>query len=173
MPIYRSPLIPALLAALALTLTGLGCTKASTTIGREASARPRIEQVALSSAMEAAYAKVNFGFCQGKRCFIETKALSKSDVDFITSYVTKKVLAAGGTPLLQEPGADLRLTSTLDVSGTDEVKRTLVKDVVIGQFKGTLTVVDLKAGTVQKVIDLNAVSQSKRNKTADTKILEQ
>ena len=159
------------LSMLAL-LAGLACTRASTTIGREASARPRIEQVALSSAMEAAYAKVDFGFCKDRKCFIETKALSKTDVDFITSYVTKKVLAAGGVPTLQEPGSELRLTSTLDVSGTDEVKRTLVKDVVIGQFKGTLTVVDLAKGTVSKVIDLNAVSQSKRNKTADTKILE-
>lgn len=173
MSISRTHLISLLLAALAGGLAGLACTKANTAIGREASARPRIEQVALSSAMEAAYAKVDFGFCKERKCFIETKALSKSDVDFITSYVTKKVLAAGGTPVLQEAGADLRLTSTLDVSGTDEVKRTLLKDVVIGQFKGTLTVVDLKAGAVQKVIDLNAVSQSKRNKTADTKILEQ
>jgi hypothetical protein len=39
-------------------------------------------------------------------------------------------------------------------------------------FKGSLTVVDRSKGTVVKVIDLNAVSQSKRNKTADTRILE-
>ena len=159
------------LVALLLIGGGLGCTKASTSIGREASARPRIEQVALSSAMEAAYNKVNFGFCRDKKCFVETKALSKSDIDFITSYVTKKVLAGGGIPVLQENDAELKLTSTLDVSGTDEVKRTLVKDVVIGQFKGTLAVIDIAKGTVKQVIDLNATSQSKRNKSADTKIL--
>jgi len=168
----RIPIItlPALVALL-LIGGGLGCTKASTSIGREASARPRIEQVALSSAMEAAYNKVNFGFCRDKKCFVETKALSKSDIDFITSYVTKKVLAGGGIPVLNESAAELKLTSTLDVSGTDEVKRTLVKDVVIGQFKGTLAVIDIAKGTVKQVIDLNATSQSKRNKSADTKIL--
>lgn len=155
-----------------MLMAGTACTKANTSIGREASARPRIEQVALSSAMEAAYNKMNFAFCRDQKCFVETKVLSKTDIDFITSYTTKKVLAAGGIPVLQENAADLKLTSTLDVSGTDEVKRTLVKDVVVGQFKGTLAVIDLAKGTVKQVIDLNAVSQSKRNKNADTKILE-
>jgi len=170
------PRIPFITLPVLVTLLliggGLGCTKASTSIGREASARPRIEQVALSSAMEAAYNKVNFGFCRDKKCFVETKALSKSDIDFITSYVTKKVLAGGGIPVLQENAAELKLTSTLDVSGTDEVKRTLVKDVVIGQFKGSLAVIDIAKGTVKQVFDLNATSQSKRNKNADTRILE-
>lgn len=172
MPIPRTTLRLGLASALALVAATLACTRANTTIGREASARPRIEQVALSSAMEAAYNKVDFGFCRDQKCFVETRALSKTDIDFISSYVTKKVLAVGGIPVLQEADAALKLTSTLDVSGTDEVKRTLVKDVVIGQFKGTLTVVDRAKGTVKRVIDLNAVSQSKRNKTADTRILE-
>ena len=110
MPTIRFPLF--LLGLLAI-LSGLGCTKANTTIGRETSARPRIEQVALSSAMEAAYNKVNFGFCRDRKCFVETKALSKSDIDFITSYVTKKVLSGGGVPVLQESAAELKLTSTL------------------------------------------------------------
>ena len=170
MPIPRHTLLLASGAAL-LLLAAIGCTKANTSIGREASARPRIEQIALSSAMEAAYNKVNFAFCRDKKCFVDTKALSKTDIDFITSYVTKKFLSAGGVPVLQESAADLKLTSTLDVSGTDEVKRTLVKDVVIGQFKGTLAVIDVIKGTVKEVIDLNATSQSKRNKTADTMIL--
>ena len=121
--------------------------------------------------MEEAYNKADFGFCKGKKCFVETKALSKSDIDFITSYVTKKVLSAGGVPVIQESAAELKLTSTLDVSGTDEVKRSWGKDVVIGQFKGTLAVIDISKGTVQQVIDLNGTAQSKRNRDADTKIL--
>jgi spore cortex formation protein SpoVR/YcgB (stage V sporulation) len=169
MPISRNTLL--LASGAALLMAVLACTRASTSIGREASARPRIEQVALSSAMEAAYNKVDFGFCKNQKCFVETKALSKTDIDFITSYVTKKVLAAGGIPVIQESAAELKLTSTLDVSGTDEVKRTMVKDVVIGQFKGTLAVIDMAKGTVNQVLDLNATSQSKRNKNADTRIL--
>jgi len=122
--------------------------------------------------MEAAYNKVDFAFCHSKKCFIETKALSKTDIDFITSFVTKKVLTAGGFPVIQESNAELTLTSTLDVSGTDEVKRSFVKDVVIGQFKGTLAIVDRAKGTVLQAFDLKATAQTKRNKTADTSILE-
>lgn len=163
--------VPAAIIGLSLIGGGFGCNRANTAIGREASARPRIEQVALSSAMEAAYNKVNFSFCKDQKCFVETKALSKSDIDFITSYVTKKVLEAGGIPVIQEQNAKLKLTSTLDVSGTDEVRRAVLRDLIVGQFKGTLAVVDLEKGTIQQVIELNATTQSKRNKGADTSVI--
>jgi spore cortex formation protein SpoVR/YcgB (stage V sporulation) len=169
--VQRIP-IPVALGVVLLAGGMLACTRASTSVGREVSARPRVEQVALSAAMEAAYNKVDFAFCRGRKCFVETKALSKTDIDFITSYVTKKVLTAGGFPVLQEANAEITLTSTLEVSGTDEVKRTMVKDVVIGQFKGTLAIIDRSKGTVVQAFDLKAVSQTKRNKTADTTILE-
>lgn len=163
--------VSAVVLGLSLLSSGLACNRANTAIGREASARPRIEQVALSSAMEAAYNKVNFSFCKDQKCFVETKALSKSDIDFITSYVTKKVLEAGGVPVLQEVNASLKLTSTLDVSGTDEVRRAILRDLIVAEFKGSLAVIDLQKGTVQKMIELNAVTQSKRNKGADTDII--
>ncbi len=170
MPIRLSTLLMTSGSAL-LLLLATACTKATTTVSRELSARPRIEQVALGAAMEAAYNKVNFGFCRDKKCFVDTRSLSKSDSDFTTSYVTQKVLVAGGVPVLNEAGADLKLTNTLDVSGTDEVKRTLLKNVVVGQIKGTLTVIDKVKGTVQQVFDLNAVAQTKRDKFAETTIL--
>ena len=163
--------VPSVILGLSILGSGLACNRANTAIGREASARPRIEQVALSSAMEAAYNKVNFSFCKDQKCFVETKALSKSDIDFITSYVTKKVLEAGGIPVLQEQNAKLKLTSTLDVSGTDEVRRAILRDLIVAEFKGTLAVVDLDKGAVQKMIELNAVTQSKRNKGADTNVI--
>lgn len=43
--------------------------------------------------------------------------------------------ANGGIPVFQESDAALKATSTLDVSGTGEMKCTLVKDVVIAPFK--------------------------------------
>ena len=168
----RSPFkVSAALIAIFVIGGGLACNRANTAIGREASARPRIEQVALSSAMEAAYNKVNFSFCKDQKCFVETKALSKSDIDFITSYVTKKVLEAGGIPVLQEQNAKLKLTSTLDVSGTDEVRRAILRDLIVAEFKGSLAVIDLEKGAVKQMIELNAVTQSKRNKGADTNII--
>lgn len=148
-----------------------GCAHNPTSVNREAGARPRVEQLALSTAMDDAYGKVDFAFVSGKKVFVETKALAKTDVDFITSYVQKKVLAAGGTPSLDEKDAQLKLTSTMEVSGTDEVQK-VGKDVVVGQFKGTLAVVDTANGLITNIYDLNSVAQTKRNRKGTTKIVD-
>ncbi|MBP7147029.1 MAG: hypothetical protein KBD01_05755 [Acidobacteria bacterium] len=148
-----------------------GCTASTTAISRETAARPRVEQKALVSAMEGAYAKVDFSVCRGRKVFVETRALSKTDVEFITSYVQKQALAARCVPVIDEQEADLKMTSMLEVSGTDEVERRMLKDVVVGQFTGTLTVTDLREGAVIKAWDLHAMSQTKRNRRATTSTL--
>lgn len=147
------------------------CSHNPTAVSRELGARPRVEQLALSTAMDDAYGTVDFGFVSGKKVFVETKALAKTDVDYITSYVQKKVLAAGGMPVLAEQDAQLRLTSTMEVSGTDEIQK-VGKDVVVGQFKGTLSVVDATTGQITKIHDLNSVAQTKRNRKGSTKIID-
>lgn len=159
-----------LIVGLCTTFVVTACTKNPTSVTRELGARPRVEQLALSTAMGDAYQKIDFGFVSGKRVFVATKSLAKTDIEFITSFVQKKVLAAGGNPILEEKDAQLGLTSTLDVSGTDEVEK-VGKDVVMGQFKGTLTAVDLSSGKILNMYDLNSVVQTKRNRRATTKII--
>ena len=159
--------------AVASVLGDLACSKNPTAVSRELAARPRVEQLALSTAMEDAYGDVDFGFVKDKSVYVETKALAKTDVVFITSFVQKQVMAAGGIPALNEEDAELKLTSTVEVSGTDEVKRALGKDVVMGQFKGSLAVIDLTSGTIVKMFDLDALAQTTRSRKAKTKSVEQ
>lgn len=158
--------------AVALTLIFVGCTHTTTPIAREGAARPRIEQTAFSAALESAYKKIDMSFCRNKNIFVETKALAQEDIEYITSYVTKLVIASGGRVVLEEASADIKMTSFLEVTGTDEVARSMKKDVVVGQVKGTLTLTDIANKTVTQVIDLRGIAQTKRNKDADTKILE-
>ena len=164
-------LVVAVLAA--VVIMGLvGCTKNYTPIGREESARPRVEQIAFSAALESAYKKIDLSFVRDKRVFVETKALSKQDIDYINSYVRKRVLAAGGNVVLEEPGAEIKLTNFLEVTGSDEVIRTFGKDLVVAQVRGNLTITDMKSMTITKIVDLKGSAQTKRNKKADTKIIE-
>lgn len=148
-----------------------GCTKNPTSVNREVAARPRVEQLALSSAMESAYDSVDFSLVKNENVYVETNALAKTDVEFITSFVQKQVIAAGGTVVLNERDADLKLTSTVEVSGTDEVNRTFGKDVVMGQFKGSLAVVDLASASIVQMYELDSLAQTKRNRRAKTKVL--
>ena len=122
--------------------------------------------------MESAYKKVDMSFCRNKAVFVETQALSERDIPYITSYVKSLVRDAGGKVVTDENVAQIKLTSFLAVSGTDDVRRSVGKDVVVGQVKGTLTVTDLASKTEVKTFDLEGVVQTKRNKSADTKILE-
>ena len=157
---------------LAMVASFTACTKNYTPIGREESARPRVEQIAFSAALESAYKKVDMSFVRDKRVFVETKALSRQDVEYINSYVRKRVIAAGGTVVMEEPGAEIKLTNFLEVTGTDEVQRSFGKDLVVAQVRGNLTITDLKAMTVTKILDLKGMAQTKRNKKADTRIIE-
>jgi hypothetical protein len=166
----RKAFLVSLVPALALSLAG--CSHTTTPIGREYSARPRVEQIAFSAALESAYKKINMSFCKDKKVFVETKALSEKDIGYINSYVSKLVIAAGGTVVTTESAADIKMSNFFEVTGTDEVKRSMRKDVVVAQVTGTLTLTDVAAGKVIQIMDLKGAAQTKRNKDADTKILE-
>lgn len=156
----------------AMVIGFIGCTKNLTPIGREQSARPRVEQIAFSAALESAFKKADLSFCSGKKVFIETKSLSKQDIEYINSYVRKRITALGGYVVLDENDADLKMVNFLEVTGTDEVMRTFGKDLVVAQVRGNFTVTDLKTGVITKIVDLKGTAQTKRNKKAKTKVIE-
>jgi hypothetical protein len=166
--VSRAVAIP--MIAIGIVASLCSCSQNRTAVSREVGARPRIEQLALSTAMDDAYGKVDFKFVAERSVFTMTKALSKTDVDFINSYVQKKILAAGGTPVLEEKDAELKLTNTIEVSGTDEVKKRR-RGVLIGQFKGTLSVVDLTSGQITDIFDLDSTVKAKRTQKGKTKVI--
>lgn len=131
------------------------CSTTRTQSLREESARPRIEQRAISSAMELAFAKVDFSIINGKTVFVETQALSKVDINYITAYLNNKIIANGGIPEKKEDSADIKALNIVNISGTDEISRRIVSDIVKGEYKSTLTFIDIKNKKVLKIYELN------------------
>lgn len=138
------------------------CATTTTPVQREETARPRVEQRALSRAMDEAFSKVEFGLIMGKSVFVETQAISKIDIGFITAYVNNKVIENGGLPTNKEEDADIKILNIVKVSGTDEIKRKILLDKVRGQFKSTLTFINTKNKKVIKVYNLDAEADETR-----------
>ncbi len=157
----------AVLLGSALLIPSCGTT--TTTVNRESGARPRIEQRAFSKSMAEAYDDVSFHACKGKRTVVETKALDKDDADFINSYVLSRALAAGCTSADSDNDAQIKLLNVVEVSGTDEIGRRKGKGLVVGQFMGTLSIVDQATGKVLHHYQFGGGAQSKRNKKATTR----
>lgn len=133
-----------------------GCSSTITQAQREESARPGIEQRALSRAMDEAFSTVDFSVVGNKRVYVETQGLSKLDMPFVTSLISSKIIENGGLPVDKEEKADIKTLTIVKVSGTDEVKRRVLSDKVTGQFKGTFTLVDIKQQKVIKTYKLDA-----------------
>lgn len=151
-----------LFSLLFLTAAIIGCSKTITQSTREESARPRVEQRALSKAMDIAFSKVDFNLVSGKRVFVETQGLSKVDVLFITALLNSKIVQSGGVPVDKEIDADIKALNIVKVSGTDEIKRRIVSDKVRGQFKGTFTFIDAKNKKVVRIYELDAEADEAR-----------
>src|SRR3989304_167649 len=96
----------------------LGCSSTVTQAHREESARPGIEQRALSRAMDEAFSKVDFSVVGNKRVYVETKGLSKIDMPFVTSLISSKIIENGGLPVDKEETADIKTLTIVKVSGT-------------------------------------------------------
>lgn len=151
-----------LLGSLVLVGAFFGCSSTVTQTSREQSARPRVEQIALSKAMDEGFSKVDFKFVAGKKVYVETQGLSKVDVPFITSLLNSKIIENGGIPVEKEDSADIKALNIVKVSGTDEIKRSILSDKVRGEFKGTFTFVDIKKQNVLKVYELDATADEIR-----------
>lgn len=138
------------------------CTSTETQMGREASARPRVEQRALSNAIDIAFKEVNFSQVIGKKVFLETQALSKLDVGFINGYLTSMMLSKGALVVADEKDADIKIFSIVKISGTDEIRRKILSDKVRGEFRSVLSIIDLKSNRILNTYELNGESDENR-----------
>ncbi len=139
----------------------------TTPIHYEGSAGRRIEQRALSSAIEIAFSKVDFSIIMGKTVFVETQALSKADVNYadvnyINTFIYSKIMENGGIPERNEDSADIKALNITKISGIDEIRRKIVADIVRGQYKSTLTFIDIKKKKVLKIYELNGEADETR-----------
>jgi hypothetical protein len=138
------------------------CATTETPVGREGTARPRVEQRALSRAMDEAFSKVDFSLIMGKSVFVETQALSKIDIGFLNAYINNKVIENGGLPVSKEEDADVKVLNIAKISGTDEIKRRILLDKVRGQYKSTVTFINMKNKKVIKIYELDAEADETR-----------
>lgn len=149
------------LAAVAICFSVAGCVT-KTPVEREASARPRIEQKALMAAMEDAFQSVSFAELKGKKVFLFTQSLTQIDKGFIDSFVSERLLFAGAIPVGVEKDADYKVINIVEVSGTDDIKKFIVRNSVKGEYRSTITIIDLKSESVVKRFELNSTSELSR-----------
>ena len=147
---------------IAVIVVLVSCSKNVTQSSREVSARPRVEQRALSGAINKAMETVDFSIVMGKKVFVETQSLAKTDKEFITAYVQNKVAESGGVPVNTDSESELKILNMVKVSGTDEIQRTIFSDQVRGQFEATLSFMDIKNGKVLKIYNINGQNDETR-----------
>jgi phosphoheptose isomerase len=130
------------------------CSTTETLSNRETSGRSRVDQRALSNAIENAFKNVDLKYVSGKKVFVETQSLSKIDADFLNGFLTGQVLKNGGFVVSDQKSADTKLYNVVKVSGTDEIHRKVLSDQVRGEYKGTLSIIDLATSQVVRTFDV-------------------
>lgn len=146
----------------AITIMIGACSTNRTGMEREESARPRVEQRALSDAIDVAFRNVDLSPVIGKRVYVSTHALSKIDIAFIEGYVGGLIMEKGGVISSDEHSANIKLYNVIKVSGTDDIHRKLLADKVRGEYRSTLSVIDVGTGRILATYELTGVSDEKR-----------
>lgn len=141
-------------SAILISLVLAACSTTETTSNREVSARSRVEQRALSNAIENAFTNTDLKYVSGRKVFIETQSLSKIDTDFLSGFLTGQILKNGGFVVADQKNADVKIYNVVKVSGTDEIHRKILSDQVRGEYKGTLSIIDLGTSKVVRTFDL-------------------
>lgn len=145
-----------------IIITIWGCSTTITRVGGEGGARARIEQRALSAAMEQAFKDVNFKLIANKRVYVETQSLSKGDINFITAYINSLVIENGGIPIASENEADVKILNITKVSGSDEISRKILSDKVTAEYKSTMSFIDMKDKRLIRSYQLSAEAEEIR-----------
>ena len=122
----------------------ISCADTVTDVGREATARPRIEHLALSNAIDLAFKDVDFAEVIGKKVFIETQALSKLDIQFINGYIAGLAIENNAVVVNSVEDADIKIFNIVKTSGTDDIERRIFTDKVRGEFNSVISFVNLK-----------------------------
>lgn len=130
------------------------CSTIETTTSREASARSRVEQRALSNAIENAFKNVDLKYVSGKKVFVETQSLSKIDTEFLNGFLAGQILKNNGIVVTDQKSADTKIYNVVKVNGTDEIHRIIVSNQVRGEYKGTLNIIDTASSKVVRTFDL-------------------
>jgi hypothetical protein len=140
----------------------ISCADTVTDVGREATARPRIEQLALSNAIDLAFKDVDFAEVIGKKVFIETQALSKLDIQFINGYIAGLAIENNAVVVNSLEDVDIKIFNIVKTSGTDDIERRIFTDKARGEFNSVMSFVNLKTMKVIKTYEISGVADEVR-----------
>ena len=145
-----------------LAIFSFSCTRNETQSQREESARPRVEQRALSNAIDLAFETVDFGLVVGKSVFIETEAISKLDIPFISAYIGGLVMERSGKISKSKDKSDITIYTLVKTSGTDEIKNSLFPDKVRGEFSAVMSIISSSDQSVLRTYELTGTADEGR-----------
>jgi len=145
-----------------IAILSFSCTRNETQSQREESARPRVEQRALSNAIDLAFKSVDFGLVVGKSVFIETEAISKLDIPFISAYIGGLVMERSGKITKSKDKSDITIYTLVKTSGTDEIKNSLFPDKVRGEFSAVMSIINSVDQSVLRTYELSGTADEGR-----------
>jgi hypothetical protein len=103
------------LIACVVLLSAAGCATTRTSD----TTRTAIEQLLISSAVDQALAKVDFGPLAGRAVFVQEKYLDGVDKNYVAGSIRHRVLAAGGKLVEKQEDADIVMEVRSGGIGTD------------------------------------------------------
>ena len=144
-----------------------GCSSTRTAIGTDTTVGSRIGQVAITQAMDNAFATLDMSTLGGKRIFIEVTYLGKSENStFYKAYLSNRILVGGGRPVDDLKDADVRCLLLIKVGGIDEKGTNyyiVSTEYVQSQFEALVTFSNSKTGELLKTQSIFGQSQVARS----------
>jgi len=158
-------------AVLALSVIALvGCSSTSTGIGIDTSVGSRIGQVALTEAMDNAFAELDTFPIRGRKVLTEVSYLGNSEsAEFYKAYLENKILMGNAIPTNDKGKAEVKCTLLIKVGGIDEEGQNfyiISTQYVQSQFEAVVTYTDLKTGELLKSQTISGQSRVNRSGAA-------
>jgi hypothetical protein len=150
-----------------LTFVLVACSSTRTQIGLDTNVGSRIGQIAITQAMDNAFANLDISALNGKRVFTEVTYLGDSEnTPFYKAYLANKIFVGGGRPVDDVKDAEVRCLLLIKVGGIDEKGTNyyiVSTEFVQSQFEALVTLSNAKSGELIKTQTIFGQSKVKRS----------
>jgi len=155
---------------LAVSLIALvGCSSTRTAIETDTTVGSRIGQVAITQAMDNAFATLDTFPIKGKKVISEVTYLGASEnAAFYKAYLDNKLLLGNAIPISDAAKAEIKCSLLIKVGGIDEQGANyyvISTQFVQSQFEAIVTYTDIKTGELLKSQPISGQSRVARSGT--------
>ena len=148
----------------------VGCSSTRTTIDTDTTVGSRIGQVAITQAMDNAFAGLDTFPIRGKKVLTEVSYLGQSEsAAFYKAYLDNKILLGDAIPTTDSEKAEIKCSLLIKVGGIDEEGQNfyiISTEYVQSQFEAIVTYTDMKTGELLKSQTISGQSRVDRSGTA-------